>query len=567
MNQMFTKTETAAQRCSTMATERSRSMETGNHSKNGANPKSQRSRGKLKDILIMAVIFLFFSNVTNTWAQGEKWKKNFGGNGYDCFESIIAVSDGYVAVGSSNTFNSGDWLGIQGKGGYDAIIVKYDEKGNVKWKKNFGANGSDYFYSVAKTSNGGFVAVGSSSIHDNGDWAGYQVQSPGWPYAIIVTFDAEGGVISKTIFSPGTYVHDDIFQSVIAVSDGYVAVGKHHGNAVIVKYNTSLTKVDWEKKKEISSGSEFKSVVAVPGGYVAAGSENFIQSTSDAIIVKYNNDGGIDWDKKFGGNESYFDSNDCFNNITVDSDGNIIVAGYSDYNSFGGGDWLHVEGNGRKDAIIVKYKTNGDILWKKHFGGSDYDEYSAVTAVSDGYVAVGNSLIYGNDEYDWKGILSKGGVDATIVKYDKKSDVVWKKTFGGNDADYYNSVVEKSNEIVVVGRSGYTSFGNGDWQGVTAKGVQDAIIVKYPIDRGVGISDVSVNLLHITPNPARTELHITLPTQAPADYTIFNLTGQTIQKGVLPQSSTINIVSLPSGLYFLLITTENGVVVRKVVKR
>ena len=44
MNQKFTKTETAAQRCSTMATERSRSMEAIDHSKNGVSPKNQRSR-------------------------------------------------------------------------------------------------------------------------------------------------------------------------------------------------------------------------------------------------------------------------------------------------------------------------------------------------------------------------------------------------------------------------------------------------------------------------------------------------------------------------------------------
>jgi hypothetical protein len=44
MNQKRLKTEAAANRCSAMATERSRSMETRDHSKNGANPKSQTSR-------------------------------------------------------------------------------------------------------------------------------------------------------------------------------------------------------------------------------------------------------------------------------------------------------------------------------------------------------------------------------------------------------------------------------------------------------------------------------------------------------------------------------------------
>jgi len=45
MYQKFTKTETAAQRCST--------METRTHSKNGANPKSLRSRGKTYKMIII----------------------------------------------------------------------------------------------------------------------------------------------------------------------------------------------------------------------------------------------------------------------------------------------------------------------------------------------------------------------------------------------------------------------------------------------------------------------------------------------------------------------------------
>ena len=68
------------------------------------------------------------------------------------------------------------------------------------------------------------------------------------------------------------------------------------------------------------------------------------------------------------------------------------------------------------------------------------------------------------------------------------------------------------------------------------------------------MDEILTTSIQIHPNPARTELHITLPTQAPADYTIFNPTGQTMQQGALPQSSTINVESLPSGMYFLRIS-------------
>ena len=57
---------------------------------------------------------------------------------------------GYAAVGYSypNSFGNGDLTGINGKGGYDAIIVEYDSDGIMLWKQNFGGSDYDYFNSV-----------------------------------------------------------------------------------------------------------------------------------------------------------------------------------------------------------------------------------------------------------------------------------------------------------------------------------------------------------------------------------------------------------------------------------
>jgi len=59
-----------------------------------------------------------------------------------------------------------------------------------------------------------------------------------------------------------------------------------------------------------------------------------------------------------------------------------------------------------------------DVLWKKNFGGSDYDSYNSVTAVSDGVVAAGYSYASSFGTGDWAGVAGKGRVDAILVKYD-----------------------------------------------------------------------------------------------------------------------------------------------------
>jgi uncharacterized protein (TIGR02145 family) len=102
-----------------------------------------------------------------------------------------------VAVGYSFAFGTGDWAGITGKGESDAIIVKYDNAGNVVWKKNFGGSSADSFDAVATVSDG-VATVGYSAANSfgNGDWT--DVTGNGNNDAIIIKhFDVPNEPISN----------------------------------------------------------------------------------------------------------------------------------------------------------------------------------------------------------------------------------------------------------------------------------------------------------------------------------------------------------------------------------
>ena len=341
----------------------------------------------------------------------------FGGYGGDCFISVIPTTDGgFVAVGDSgeDSFGKASWKGVAGKGGDDAIIVKFKADMTVEWAKNFGGTMDDCFYDVTEAPDGGYVAVGCSYLFD-GDWAAYGVTGRGHDDSIIVKFNSNGSVAWAKNFGGSS---TDQFFSVTTVPDGYIAVGD---------------------------------AVELDGDWAANG----IMNKWGTPIVKFNLDGSVAWAKNFGGTNW-----DVLNSVIAVPDGFVAVGFSTGFDKDWGG--RGITGKGDKDATIIKFDNSGSVVWAKNFGGSGEDVFESVIAVPDGFVAVGYSNKF-NKDWTAKGVSGKGSYDATIVKFDNDGSVVWAKNFGGSRSDSFLSVTAVSGGFVAVGSSEKGSFSNGDW--------------------------------------------------------------------------------------------------------
>lgn len=402
-----------------------------------------------------------------------KWSANFGGGGNDTYNAIETTKDGYIAVGysDSSSFGNGDWEGITGKGSTDAIIVKYDLLGNVEWKKNFGG-GNDYYNAVAVTGDGYIVAGYSiSSSFESGDWE--NAIKKGGADAIIVKYDLLGNVEWKKRFGGSGY---DYFKAVAVSEDGYVAVGYSDssslGNgdwegiigkgggtdAIIVKYDR-LGNVEWKKNLGGKEGGVYYYAVAVTGnGYLVAGQtgnyrverENGAYSLmSGGIIVQYDKVGNLE--------EEHYSS--CYYNAIETVEDGYVAAGcykyqYSDV------------------AVIEKYDISGQKQWENSYRGKGYNytEYMSVMPSENGYVAVGYTESSRNNNRS-----------RVIVGYDLLGNVKWKKDFGDFSNTCYNSITAIEDGCIVVGSSKADNFGKGDWEDIKGNGQDDAIIVKYSL--------------------------------------------------------------------------------------
>ena len=206
----------------------------------------------------------------------------------------------------------------------------------------------------------------------------------------------------------------------------------------------------------------------------------------DMFIVKYDANGNVLWAKNVGSN-----SRDGGCSIATDVFGNIYVTGFYSSSSlvitpiFGGP--ITLTNNGSDDIFVIKYDTNGNVIWAKSYGGTSTDDSFAITcdALGNIYITGGfNSpfLVFGTTTLANPG----SGFDMFIVKYDTNGNVIWAKSTGGNNWDNgYSVAIDTSgiyvtgyfsNPTIVFGSTTLTLFGSSG---------SDMFIVKYDANGNV----------------------------------------------------------------------------------
>ncbi|HEX6180993.1 MAG TPA: hypothetical protein VFZ47_07075, partial [Chitinophagaceae bacterium] len=282
-----------------------------------------------------------------------EWQKCLGGSRVDRANSVIRTLDnGYLVIGKSFS-NDGNVTGHHGSvDSSDAWVVKLDANGNIEWQRSLGGTANDEFNHGLQAANGDFICVGTTESN-NGDVSGLHFSQDLW----VCRLSSSGALIWSKAYGG----NDDDRGRVIrrAVDGGYIV-----GGDAISEDGDITNHFGW----------------------------------SDIWILKINENGVIQWQKKYG------DSNQQFtNDITVTRDGNYAISGYQQHKNFpnciGSPVYAYYA------SAYLKINANGNIVWEKYSQfpcgnpGSSYFTSSLLEMPGGQLFYVGNTINASTENY------------------------------------------------------------------------------------------------------------------------------------------------------------------------
>jgi hypothetical protein len=143
-------------------------------------------------------------------------------------------------------------------------------------------------------------------------------------------------------------------------------------------------------------------------GFVIVGEE--YEGETPGLILRTDSLGDTLWSRRYG-------IRTLFNSVVLLPSGEMVVAG----DACGLQTFAH--------QWLVHADSLGETLWTRSYGGAGQDGVSTVLVTEDGgFLLAGLTSSYG-----------AGGNDACLVKTDGLGNLEWRRTFGGDDEDWFNA--------------------------------------------------------------------------------------------------------------------------------
>ena len=398
-----------------------------------------------------------------------EWAKCYGGSGWEHGWSVLQMPDsGYVVFGDTPS-NDGDVTGNHGSN--DFWLVRINTTGGILWQKTYGGSSGELARYIALTSDGGFIACGSSYSNDldvSGHHGPVGVQPDYW----VVKLDASGNIqwqhsFGGTGYDAASYVMQTsdggfLLSGISLSNDGDVSV--HHGeltenDAWVIKLD-STGDLLWQKTFGGDNDDFLGGIIELDShAYLLAGSTSSIEGDvtgnhglSDSWICKITADGSLIWSKCYGG--SNYDNAYGLEKTNANQFALAVLSTESS-----DGDVTGYHGVLYNDVWTIHIDSTGTMLWQKCYGGTGADVGYSTCGIQD------STMLIAGFTTSLNGDVTEhfGQADAWLIDTDSSGNLIWQKSFGGSLGDYFYTTQQTLDGGIICG--GYTNSVNHDVSG------------------------------------------------------------------------------------------------------
>jgi Ca2+-binding RTX toxin-like protein len=396
------------------------------------------------------------------------WTVTQGGASYDASAAVAtdALNNVYVLTGIDGYYHVSQEP-IGGAGAYSALISKYDPNGILLNSVSIDINFAPFSMSVSPE--GDVLIAGSNEM---------------WPRAYIAFLSRDYIVSDGT--SPTGFWQDTSIQggspatavigSLFLNSNFYIA-GCVGTDGFIAKYDMSGNKI-WQDNIQANLRAQISAIATDnQGGIYVTGFAGEIsgagytsgmvqdnasgpggvpnRSSTDSFLAKYSESGALIWIKEFGTS-----NDDAAQSITIDSNGNIYVGGYTD-RTFGA---TALAGTDAKPFISV-FNKDGELLWSEIYSATTGDILGLSSDNSGHVFAVGatdkniNGLV----------ALESSGKNGLVMKLAYITGTTIADTIVGTDGDDVIYGLEGNDNLIggsgnddLIGGKGNDTLNGGD---------------------------------------------------------------------------------------------------------
>ena len=214
---------------------------------------------------------------------------------------------------------------------------------------------------------------------------------------------------------------------------------------------------------------------AFQGSINLGGTTLVSKGDGDIFVAQYKSTGQHLWSKSFGGTKY-----DAVRAVAVDSSGNITVTGeFSTTVNFGGST---LTTKGSYDIFLAQFKSTGQHLWSKAFGSINAEYARAVAVDSSGNIALTGSF-FSSVNFGGTALISKGSQDVFLALFKSGGQHIWSKAFGGiSYDDSFGLAVGNSGDVTVTGVFQKTMNLGGS--NMTSKGGYDVFLAQFKASNG-----------------------------------------------------------------------------------